>query len=92
MTTIDEEIRRGFEAGRILSEPLLVEAFDAIKAAIMQRMVTVDVGARDAHRDLIVTLQLLEKLKSNLREHIDTGKLATITKETTKEKLRRVFG
>jgi hypothetical protein len=92
VTTTDEEIRRGFEANRILSEPLLVEAFDAIKGAIMQRMTTVDVGARDAQRDLIVTLQLLEKLKSHLNDHISTGRMAQITKETTKEKLRRVFG
>ena len=88
----EQEIRRGFEANRILNEPLLVEAFDALREAILVRMGSVDVGARDAHRDLIVSLQILERVKSHLRDHIATGKMAEISKQTAKERLRRVFG
>ena len=90
--TEDEEIRRGFEANRILNEPLLVEAFDALREAILVRMGQVDVGARDAHRDLIVSLQILERVKGNLRDHIETGKMAQISKMTAKERIKRVFG
>jgi hypothetical protein len=90
--TGEEEIRRGFEAGRILSEPLLVEAFDALREAILVRMGSVDVGARDAHRDLIVSLQILERVKNHLRDHIATGRMAEISKQTAKERIRRVFG
>jgi hypothetical protein len=88
----EEEIRRGYEANRILNEPLLVEAFDALRDAILTRMGSVDVGARDAHRDLIVSLQILERVKSHLRQHIDTGRMAEISKQTAKERLKRVFG
>ena len=90
--TPDQEIRRGFEAARILDEPLLKEAFTAIEAKVVGEMARVSVGARDAQRDLIVTLQLLHGLKRHIQTHIDTGKLATIGKQTTKDRLRRVMG
>jgi hypothetical protein len=91
--TEDEEIRRGFEAQRILEEPLLKEAFSAIESAILTGMKRIDVGARDAQRDLIVTLQLLDKLRAHIQTHITTGKLADIAKqESLATRARRRIG
>lgn len=92
--TEDEEIRRGREAERILAEPLLKEAFEAIEGAILTGMRRVDVGARDAQRDLIVTLQLMDKLRGHLKTHMQTGKLAEMTKQESlaRRALRKVTG
>ena len=48
--TNEEEIRRGFEAQRLLENPLLADAFKAIEAAILNKLKTCDVGARDMQR------------------------------------------
>ena len=88
----EQEIRRGFEAERLMEEPLLKEAFTAIEARIVDELKRVNVGSRDMQRDLIVTLQLLNGLKRHIAEHIDTGKLARIAKESTRDRIRRVVG
>lgn len=87
--TQDEEIRRGMEAQRLLETPLLAEAFDAIEQRIVSELRSVDVGARDAHRDLIVTLQLLGAVKRHIETHIQTGRLAEITKESLGKRVMR---
>lgn len=88
--TQDEEIRRANEAQRLMNDPLLSEAFSAVESAVVSELRAVDVGARDKQRDLIVTLQLLGNLQRILRTHIETGKLARIAKESTRDRLRRI--
>lgn len=90
--TTDDEIMRGREAERLMSDPLLVEAFSAVEKAILDGLRTVDVGAKDAQRDLIVTLQLLGNLQRILKTHIQTGELAQIAKQESlgKRILRRM--
>ena len=90
--TEQDEIRRGREAERLMSDPMIVEAFADIEGGILSRLRTVDVGAKDAQRDLIVTLQLLGNLKRILQTHIQTGELAELTKKESlvKRTLRRM--
>lgn len=90
--TNEDEIRRGREAERLMSDPMLVEAFGAVEKAILDGLRTVDVGAKDAQRDLIVTLQLLGNLQRILKTHIQTGELAQIAKQESlgKRILRRM--
>jgi hypothetical protein len=73
---MNPEIRRGQEAERVLAEPLLVEAFAAIEAALLQQMKQIDVGEIEAQRDLIVSLQLLGKVRQYIANVVMTGKLA----------------
>jgi len=86
---MNPEIRRAEEAKRLMEEPLLVEAFDKIEAAIMESMRRVDVGATDAHKNLIVTLQIVGKVKRHIRTVIETGEMAKLTEE--KESWTRRF-
>lgn len=78
---INTEIRRAEDAKRLMSEPLLVEAFEKVEEALIQRLKQVDVGATDAHRNLIVTLQLLGKVKQYIEQVIVSGKLAAMEDE-----------
>ena len=71
-----EQIRRGDDARRLMAEPLLQEAFELIEQGLLSRMRTVDVGASDTQRDLIVTLQILGKVKQHIEQTALTGRFA----------------
>jgi hypothetical protein len=71
-----EQIRRGDDAKRLMDEPLLQEAFELIEQGLLARMRTVDVGASDTQRDLIVTLQILGKVKQHIEQTALTGRFA----------------
>ena len=86
---MNEEIRRGEDAKRVLAEPLLKEAFGKIELALMDEIRRVDVGDASKQRDLIVTLQLLGKLKRVLEDTVMTGEMARLTEEQPKGLLRR---
>lgn len=81
---MNPEVRRGEEAKRLMNEPLLQEAFTKIEAAILESMKRADVGASDAHRNLIVTLQLLGKVKRHIQTVIETGQMAALEEEKRK--------
>lgn len=87
----DPEVRRGEEARRLLNDPLMVEAFAKVEEALIARIKQVDVGATEAQRNLIVTLQLLGKVKQYLEQTIITGKMAAMENErkTWADRLKR---
>ena len=88
---MNEEIRRGEEAQRLLDEPILKEAFEAIELTFIDKLKRIDVGATEAQRDLIVSLQLLNKVKKYIEDVATTGKMAAITeeKEGWRDKVKR---
>jgi len=73
---MNPDIRRAEDAKRLLSEPLMAEAFAKVEEAILSRLRTVDVGAIEAQRDLVVTLQLLGKVKQHIEQTALTGRFA----------------
>jgi hypothetical protein len=78
---MNPEIRRADDAERLLSEPLMKEAFDAVESTLIAHIKRVAVGDSDAQRDLIVSLQLLGKVRGYLQSVIDTGKMARLDEE-----------
>lgn len=78
---MNKEISRAEEAKRLLAEPLLQESFTAVESAIFAELRRVNVGAHDAQRDLVVTLQLLGKLKGYLESIVLTGQMAALQEE-----------
>jgi hypothetical protein len=88
---MNPEIRRGEEAKRVLAEPLLVEAFEAVEATLIDAIKRVDVGDKDRHQDLIVSLQLLGKVRGYLTDAVATGRMAQLTeeKESWTQRLKR---
>lgn len=71
-----DEIRRGEDAKRLLAEPLLVEAFDAIHAAMLANLMQTNVNDTEAQRGWVVSLQILAKVKRHLEQVIVSGELA----------------
>jgi len=80
---MNEEIKRAEAAKRVLEEPLLKEAFQAIEASLLAEIRVVNVGAIEKQRDLIVSLQLLHKLKGYISTIVETGNLAALQQEQT---------
>lgn len=87
---MNEEIRRAEEARRLLEEPLLKEAFEAVEGTLLAEIRRVDVGAMEKQRDLIVSLQLLHKVRAYISSVVETGNLAALQQEQTAwSKLKR---
>lgn len=89
---MNPEIRRAEDAKRLLNEPLMVEAFSKVEEAILARLRTVDVGAIEAQRDLVVTLQLLGKVKQYLEQVIVTGRMVEFDEQQKVSILDRFRG
>ncbi len=90
MKTPDQEIREARNADKILNDPVFREAVDGIEKTIIDKMRQVPMADMTTQHELILTLQLLGKLKQHLHSMIETGKMAEIQKETIISKLRRV--
>ena len=78
---MNKDLVRAEDAKRLLSEPLLQEAFSAVESAIFNELRRVDVGAQDKQQNLIVTLQLLGKLKNHLENVVRTGQMIQLQEE-----------
>ena len=90
--TAEDEIRRGSEAARLLSEPLLKKAFEDLKAGIVQQWS--EVPARDAEgREWIWRhYKAVEATEGMLRTYVESGRIALSRLEPTKvEKVKKFF-
>ena len=91
MTTPDEEIRQARNADKILNDPVFKEAVEGIEKSLIDRMKQVPMADMTTQHELILTLQLLGKLKQSLHTMIETGKMAEIQKESITSKLKRAM-
>ncbi len=89
----DKEIRKGRDADRVLNDPLFAEAFKSVETGIFDAMRRVPIGDRDTQHELVLSLQVLAKVRRYLTEAVETGKMADIQKSNTlKDKIRRIAG
>lgn len=79
---IEEEIRRGNEAERLMNEPMIKSAFMGIESGLVEKLKQVPMGDTKTQHELVLSLQLLEGLKTHFRTIMDTGKMARIQKES----------
>ena len=88
---VDQEIRRGEEAARLMDSPLLKEAFEKVETGLIDLMKRVEIGNTKTQHELILSLQLLGRIKGHLVETMETGKLARIQKDTLADQAKRLF-
>jgi hypothetical protein len=74
--TLEQESRRGEQARRLLEDPLLQEAFDAVDRALRGAWVATADEAADDRERLWLMLKLLERVRAHIIEVLQTGKLA----------------
>lgn len=89
-----EELRRADRAQELMSDPLMVEAFETIEGGLVSAMRRVALGDEKAHRELIYMLQVVGSVKQHLEQIIATGKMVRLKADEsrTEKLLRRVVG
>jgi hypothetical protein len=88
---LDQEIRRADEAQRLMDAPLMREAFEKLETGLIDAMKRVSMGDTKTQHELVLSLQILGRVKGHLTETMETGKLARIQKETMAQKASRLF-
>jgi hypothetical protein len=78
-------VRRADHAERILKDPLINEAFDAIRDNIFKKISVSSFGQKDEREDLYRMLRAVESFEGQFKKYINDGKLA---KNRLKELLR----
>ena len=78
MNPLDAEsaVIRANEARRVLSEPLLVEAMDGIRADLNAKLVETGWRQRGAREAIYHQLKALDNRESALKFHIENGRVA----------------
>jgi len=73
-----EDIKRGEEADRILKNPLFIEAFENVRESIINSMAQSAFGDAQTHNRLVIAMQLLSQIEKRFKDHIATGKMASM--------------
>lgn len=73
---IEQEVRRGAEAERLLAEPLLIEAFATIEQEFTDAWKASPARDEAGRQSIWLSLKLLHRVKAHLESVVDTGKLA----------------
>lgn len=73
---IREDIDRGAKAEKLLSDEMLVEAFELVRAAIIEKWESAPMRDRDGAHELKLMLKLLGDVRANLEQAVNDGKLA----------------
>jgi hypothetical protein len=73
--TEHEEMIRGEEAERVLSNPIFIESIDKVRNGIISSMEQSALGDESTHNRLVIALQLLNKIEKNIKEVAETGKM-----------------
>jgi hypothetical protein len=87
--TPEQEAQRGQDAKRLLDDPLLKEAFDAIEQEFVDQWKKAPVRDVEGREKLWLMLQLLNKVHSHLEAVMASGRLA---EATLAQRLKRRLG
>lgn len=74
--TLEDEVRRGERARRLLEDPLLVEAFDAVEAGIRSAWAGTGEAEERERERLWLMLRLLGRVRGHIVGAMETGRLA----------------
>lgn len=72
------EVKRGEDAERLINNPLYIEAFDSVRQGILTAMRDSAFGDERTHHNLVIALQVLEKIDKHLTDVMKTGNMAKI--------------
>lgn len=89
---MNQEINRGFEAERLMSDPLMVEAFQEIERGLVEALKRADLKDREMQHEIVLSLQVMSRVQGFLKDVIATGKMARLQKETAAQRLKNAVG
>ena len=73
--------QREEQAKRLLTDPLLVEAFTELEQNLKNTWTFSSVGDIEAREQVWLSLRLLERIRLHLTSIVETGEMAKIQKE-----------
>jgi len=73
-----EEIKRGEQAEKILSNEVYREAFNKVKNNIVDAMQNSPLSDDVTHNRLVIALQTLTQIEKSLKDIMQTGKMAKL--------------
>lgn len=73
-----EQIIRGHAAEDLLNNPLYKEAIATVREGIIHGIESSAMGDDQSHNRFAIALQLLNSIEKQLRNHVETGKIAQI--------------
>ena len=73
--------QREEQAKRLLTDPLLVEAFTELEQNLKNTWTFSSVGDIEAREQVWLSLRLLERIRLHLTSIVETGEMARIQKE-----------
>lgn len=76
MTDLQDDIDRALKAEKLLSDPLLDQAFRDVEGAIHERWAECPLRDREGAHELKLQLKLLSDVRANLERAVADGKLA----------------
>lgn len=81
MKSPDEEIKTARDAERLLNDPIFKSAIQRIETHLIECIRQVAMADITTQHELVLSLQLLTKLRNNINAMIQTGRMAEIQKE-----------
>lgn len=78
MNDLEHEASRGEHAARLLSDPLLNEAFDALHERLHESWITSPARDVEGREVLWLSQKLLTQVKAHLFSLVETGQMANI--------------
>ena len=86
-----EEIKRAERAEEVLNNPLFIEAVYKVRSGIINSMAESPLGDDRTHNRLVIAMQILNQIKKQLTDVVQTGKMAKLQVVTPMERVKRVF-
>jgi hypothetical protein len=95
--SLDERIRGGAEAQRVLADPAIAKAFADTESAILDKWMACPIRDKEAQHELKLMHKLLGDVRANLEQAVTDGKLAaeelriSEQRQSPAQKLRSLF-
>ena len=86
-----EEVKRADRAEEVLNNPLFIEAVTKVRDGIIASMASSPLGDESTHNRLVIALQLLNQIEKQLKDVVQTGKMAKLQVVTPMEKVKKAF-
>jgi hypothetical protein len=70
---MSDVIARAEQAKRVLDDPTIQKAFEAVRQQFLAALEVSQIGDRDAHHEIALSLQALRSVRRQLQRWVDDG-------------------